>query len=434
MVNRTPQTQTLPALLEALAAAVRAGDRYGAMQLERAILQRLAAAAADREAIERQVRDLMASLEEPTTALPDEILDPFNVERGGQYTYSGSDRADDYSRASGSPHPSTDGLVYPVWFGTNRKPAAAGQGFTGERHSHTTLGRVDVYVPEAHRFGEIGNDFWTKLRRFDLRDDRLRIQHLATQTSSEFYADLHQAMQTAQDQGETHALIFLHGFNVSFEEAAIRAAQLGFDLKVPGTTAFFSWPSRGTVTAYPADEASIEASEQAITDFLVDFTARCGAEKVHIIAHSMGNRGLLRALQRIEGNAQTCGQVKFDQIFLAAPDVDRDLFLDLARLYPPHAQRTTLYASDADLPVHLSARLHDAPRAGYFTPYTVAAGLDTVAVPDFDIDLLGHSYFAEAEALLHDLYDLMRHNQAPGQRQRIKSALDGIQQFWRLVR
>ena len=40
----------------------------------------------------------------------------------------------------------------------------------------------------------------------------------------------------------------------------------------------------------------------------------------------------------------------------------------------------------------------------------------------------------EAEALLHDLYDLMRHNQAPGQRQRIKSALDGIQQFWRLVR
>ena len=87
MVNRTPQTQTLPALLEALAAAVRAGDRYGAMQLERAILQRLAAAAADREAIERQVRDLMASLEEPTTALPDEILDPFNVERGGQYTY-----------------------------------------------------------------------------------------------------------------------------------------------------------------------------------------------------------------------------------------------------------------------------------------------------------------------------------------------------------
>lgn len=30
---------------------------------------------------------------------------------------------------------------------------------------------------------------------------------------------------------------------------------------------------------------------------------------------------------------------------------DRDLFLDLARLYAEHGERTTLYASDGDLPV-----------------------------------------------------------------------------------
>ena len=34
------------------------------------------------------------------------------------------------------------------------------------------------------------------------------------------------------------------------------------------------------MAAYPAGEASIEASEQAITDFLVDFAANCVAEKV----------------------------------------------------------------------------------------------------------------------------------------------------------
>ncbi|HEY5864979.1 MAG TPA: alpha/beta hydrolase, partial [Candidatus Tectomicrobia bacterium] len=193
-------------------------------------------------------------------------------------------------------------------------------------------------------------------------------------------------------------------------------------------------PSRGSVAAYPVDEASIEASERAITDFLVDFTANCGTEKVHVIAHSMGNRGLLRALQRIAAQAQTLGQVQFGQVFLAAPDVDRDLFLDLARLYPEHAERTTLYASNGDLPVHLSARLHDAPRSGYFIPYTVAPGIDTVAVPDFDIDLLGHSYFAQAEALLHDIHDLMRHNEAPAQRQRIMPAVHEGTAFWRLRR
>lgn len=148
----------------------------------------------------------------------------------------------------------------------------------------------------------------------------------------------------------------------------------------------------------------------------------------------MGNRGLLRALQRIAASAETRGKVKFGQVFLAAPDVDRDLFLDLARLYPEHAERTTLYASDGDLPVHLSAKLHDAPRAGYFRPYTVAPGVDTVAVPDFDVDLLGHSYFAQAEALLHDIFDLMRHGQAPAQRQRISSALEDGVAFWKLGR
>src|ERR1019366_1233009 len=184
-------------------------------------------------------------------------------------------------------------------------------------------------VPEAHRFGETGSAFWKRLLRFDLRDDHLRLQHIERQELDAFFSEIHTAMQAARESGETpHALFFLHGFNVTFEDAAVRAAQIGFDLKVTGATAFFSWPSRGSVTAYPADEASIEGSEQAITDFLVDFSRNCGAEKVHGIAHSMGNRGLLRALQRIAANAETRGKVKFGQVFLAAPDVDRDLFLN----------------------------------------------------------------------------------------------------------
>ena len=126
------------------------------------------------------------------------------------------------------------------------------------------------------------------------------------------------------------------------------------------------------------------------------------------------------------------GKVKFGQLFLAARDVDHDLLLDLAHLYPEHAERTTLYAKANDKPVYLSAKLHDAPRAGYFVPYTVAAGVDTVAVPDFDIDLLGHSYFTQAEALVHDIYDLMRHGKPPAQRQRPKPASYEGLSFWKL--
>ena len=57
-----------------------------------------------------------------------------------------------------APPPDAEGVVYPVWFGTNRRPSATGDGFTGERHDRVT-GRVEVFVPEAHRFGETGKAF-----------------------------------------------------------------------------------------------------------------------------------------------------------------------------------------------------------------------------------------------------------------------------------
>lgn len=415
-----PQAQTLPQLLAALEAAVRAGHCDRALALQLQIEQRLVLDSADHQRIEREMRALLAGLGDAAAKSA-----PFGHVQLKDLQLDRSTPA--MAAAPGD-------RVQPVWFGTNRSPLPEG-GFGTARHGHTTLGRVLVHVPEAHRFGSAGSSFWQRLRRFDLRDDRLRVQAVEPRTSEAFYAELQAEMQAARDAGEApQALVFLHGFNVSFEEAAIRAAQLGVDLSVPGATAFFSWPSRGTVAAYPVDEASIEASEAAITAFLVDFAARCGADKLHLVAHSMGNRGLLRALQRVAANAQTRGQLKFGQIFLAAPDVDRELFLDLAHLYPQHAERVTLYASDADRAVHASSKLHGAPRAGYFAPYTVAQGVDTVAVPDFDIDLLGHSFFAQAEGLLHDMHDLLRHGEPPNRRQRLQAVVHEGACYWRFAR
>lgn len=325
--------------------------------------------------------------------------------------------------------------VYPVWFGTNRKPHPDGKSFGNERASEITRGRVLVQIPKSHRFGEIGSSWWTRLKRWEFTDDTLRIQDVELATRDTFLSQLQAEMQAASDAGDQpHALLFLHGFNVSFEDAAIRAAQIGFDLKVTGATAFFSWPSRGSTAAYTVDEATIEGSEAAITEFVIDFAKNCGAKKVHLIAHSMGNRGLLRAIQRIAARVEDREAVRFGQIILAAPDVDRDIFLDLARLYPGFADQTTLYASRRDYAVLASSLVHAAPRAGFFSPYTVVSGIDTVAVPYFNVDLLGHSEFAAAEALLHDMHDLTRNNTRPQHRQRIHSATAEGVKFWELAR
>jgi len=328
---------------------------------------------------------------------------------------------------------------YTVWFGTNRKiidPKDLENGFTSERTDNITYGSADVFVPKAHRFGETGTNFWTKIKRLDFRDDRLRIQRVDCLSAEEMWRQLTLEMAAAKAAGDAaHGVVFIHGFNSTFADAAIRAAQIGFDLKVPGATAFFSWPSRGEVLDYMADGAMIEDSEGAIVEFLDQFVSNSGAEKVHVIAHSMGNRGLLRALLSITTNPQLTNRVRFGQVILAAPDVSRGLFLQNAHVYPaPRSERTTLYASAGDRSLFLSSKLYKGDRAGYFLPYTVAPNIDTIAVPDFDLDLLGHGYFAQAEAVLHDMHDLMRHNSPPQSRQRIRSLTDGNEKLWQVQR
>lgn len=435
----SPETTPLAVLLERLAEAVEKGERKLAIGISEEIRLCLATdEEGDRPAIEARVRGLLDLLGPPggkpevrldldlsgwdlgegnvLESLPQPDLNwhgTFNLERGlGQ---------------------EEDGVVFPVWYGTNRASNVDGTGFTGERGDRVSYGCARVWIPKSHRFGETGNPWWKRLLRLQLADDRLRLQGIDEHTHDAFYDELRRAVEESHDpSGPKTALLFLHGFNVTFEDAAIRAAQLGCDLAVPGATAFFSWPSRGSVPAYVADGTTIQTCESEITDFLLDFVANCGAEKVHLIAHSMGNRGLLGSLERITGNAAKYGKVKFGQIFLAAPDVDRDLFLKLARVYPECSDRTTLYASHGDNAVAISKELNMAPRAGYFTPYTVAPGVDTVAVPDFNLDLLGHSYFAQAEALLYDIGGLLRQDSPPQKRQRIVATQEDGVSFWQM--
>jgi hypothetical protein len=125
----------------------------------------------------------------PISHLEASNLDPFDLERA-------------------IPSVGADHVVCPVWFATNRKPAVQGGSFTGERHDRLTRGRVEVFVPQAHRFGETGAGFWRRLLRFDLRDDRLRLQHVETQERDAFFTDIRSAMLAAAEDGEQPQALF----------------------------------------------------------------------------------------------------------------------------------------------------------------------------------------------------------------------------------
>jgi esterase/lipase superfamily enzyme len=308
---------------------------------------------------------------------------------------------------------------YPLWFGTDREPndeADLTKGFSSIRDKRIHYGTCRVAVPRSHKIGSTGSGFWKRL--VTGTDDRLQLDSTSLHGLGEdaFWKSLRETLQTEHDKGERMAMLFIHGFRVTFEGAAQIAAQIGFDLQVPGVMAFFSWPSKGKLFGYGADAASIEVSEEHIVHFLERLVRDSSAEKVHVIAHSMGNRGLLRSVKRVVDAVADKTRKLFNQIFLAAPDEDRDFFLQHAGAYVDAAERTTLYVSAKDWALTASGLIYQDDRAGFTPPVTVVDGIDTVDVTKIDMSSFGHGYYAQAEPVLRDMHALMWHDQKPQQR------------------
>ena len=247
----------------------------------------------------------------------------------------------------------------------------------------------------------------------------MSLEHINTLMPEEFWKSVTAAIKSLSQEHKS-ATIFIHGYNVSFEEAAIQTAQMLSDINMPGIFAFYSWPSQGTLLGYSADESTIIASFKYISEFIGSFTSIPEIEKINIIAHSMGNRGVLDAFERfLKQNFLASGK-KVNQIILAAPDVDSDVFDQFYEVYPLTSQRTTIYVSDKDRALQASGALHLFKRTGLTPPITILKGIDTVFVGNIDLSLLGHGYVANNRVVLTDIHQLLLNNSAPCQRMGLK--------------
>lgn len=157
----------------------------------------------------------------------------------------------------------------------------------------------------------------------------------------EHYIDYFKTRTTDKDS----ALLYIHGFNTSFEDAAKRTGQLVFDLNYQGIGMFYSWPSKGTLEAYTADTSNIQWTERNLASFLEQFKSVPGIKHLHIIAHSMGTRAITHALERRQKYSGRCKQT-VSELPLAAPDIDEGIFKkNIAPIIPNFVKRTTIYRS-----------------------------------------------------------------------------------------
>lgn len=333
--------------------------------------------------------------------------------------------------ASAAPPPdSSDWDVVPVFYGTDRAslPDKRPVDYGSSRGKRLQLGHALVTVPKSHQVPEVERPWvyripFTQIVIWEEEEDpkkHFTIKEIREMGSQELLELVRKRLEESEAY-ENHALVFVHGFNTSFQFAVFRTAQIAYDLKFDGAPFVYSWPSKGElgVQDYSYDRESAQAAEPYFREFLDLVVRDTGAKSISVIAHSMGNQLLLPVLRDLRRSAPE--DVRIAQVILAAPDVDRDTFEFLAREIQGISEGITLFAASNDRALAASRRFWGGvPRAGDVPPEgpIVVPGIDTVDVTAINTEMLSlnHSGYAEKTELLNDIRLLLQTGERPPER------------------
>ena len=176
----------------------------------------------------------------------------------------------------------------------------------------------------------------------------------------------------------------------------------------------FSWASRGHIIDYLYDRESALLARAPFIDVLRNLRAT-GIGRIHILAHSMGN---LVVLDGLAHHPHATDPLGIAEIIMAAPDIDRDQYLQIASKIRAAVSGMTLYASSADRALAASKRAAgaiyragDVPRSGPL----VVDGIDAIDVASIGKELfgLGHGHFAQTRSMLNDVGLIIRKSLRP---------------------
>lgn len=333
-------------------------------------------------------------------------------------------------QAAAAQLPGANHAVLQVFFATDRLD-------TGDRHparqfgagrGELTYGSCEISIPREHRMGELESP---SLLRLQFRADPERhVVLLRTQLAARdrYFGTLAEAIAR---NGPKSALLFVHGYRVSFEDAARRTGQIAYDLGFDGVPVFYSWPSQGKLSGYMVDETNIEWTLPHLTAFLTDFLEQTPAEHVYLLGHSMGNRALTRAAAAVIGRRPDLAK-RIREIILTAPDIDADVFRrDIVPALAIAGNPVTLYASSGDEALQMSQRMHGYPRAGDSGDgLVVSPGMETIDASNADTSFIGHSYYAEGRSALADMFYLINQQLRAAQRFGLHEVHSPAGRYW----
>ncbi|MBX9948556.1 MAG: alpha/beta hydrolase, partial [Candidatus Obscuribacterales bacterium] len=262
---------------------------------------------------------------------------------------------------------SVSGLVkVPLFFATNRITtrdpfdSAAGELMFGEKC---------VVVPlrtSKEPFEKLG---W-EVQEIDhlSKDDLLqkcRESKEASLTQNQFRKALQKAVASDRDQ---RVVVFVHGFNNSFEDALNGGAELSYWYKHP--VVVFSWPSAkytsDAKSAYLNAEKLVDDSADAFIKLITEISEVPGItpKNVTIVAHSMGNHILQDLLKKYKTSTEQ-RQNPFRELVFCSADLDGADFANDVQKFLKFGNKVRIFFNANDGALYLSAIVHHGkPRLG----------------------------------------------------------------------
>ncbi|MGZ2456014.1 esterase/lipase superfamily enzyme [Rhizobium anhuiense] len=283
---------------------------------------------------------------------------------------------------------------------TTREPSGSPATlFNGERSSKPHLTQISISIPAKREAGTVQ---WPKRLPPDPATDFAvtNVQQIDTVAQGRVWFRQH--------VNGGHALVFIHGFNNTYEDSVFRLAQIVHDSKMQATPVLFTWPSRAEITAYQYDKESTNYSRTALEQALRTLAADPNVKDITVMAHSMGTWLAMESLRQMgirDGHVNS----KIHNVILASPDIDIQVF---AKQYVEMGEprpKFTIFVSQDDKALAVSSFLTGrVSRLGAINPAEepYRSKLEKAGITAIDLtkvktnDKLNHGKFAESPEIV----------------------------------
>ncbi len=244
------------------------------------------------------------------------------------------------------PPETVPGPIVNLFVGTTRQLDVGGV-FGPKRSETLNLARYDIAIPPARQLGKVV--FPKRPTKPDPQTDFLTTAQVFYPTEARFRTDLSRALAV----NDHEAVIFVHGFNNTFAEGLYRFAQLDHDLQIPGVAVHYSWPSAAQPLGYVQDRDSALFARDGLEQLIRD-VSNAGAQRIVLVAHSMGGHLTMEALRQIALRGDRGLMNRIDGVVLISPDIDVDVFRMTAKVIGTLPEPFIIFGSPRDGILRLS--------------------------------------------------------------------------------